>query len=216
MRKFTELKCRLMPYLYATAVEAAKQGLPSMRAMVLEFEQDPTTWFLDTQYMLGGALLVAPIFREDGKASFYLPHGTWTHLLTGEKVTGGVWRDEHHDYMSLPLYVRDNTLLPIGARADRPDYRFAEGVELHLHELEEGKGTSVVIPDLEGKEDLKVHIDRKDSTLYVSAEGYTADWSLVLRGIREVQSVEGGAATEGPEGIRILPNEGTTELTIRL
>ena len=62
LRFFTKLKCSLMPYLYAAAGEAAREGLPMMRAMVLEFGEDPACDCLDRQYMLGGSLLVAPVF----------------------------------------------------------------------------------------------------------------------------------------------------------
>ena len=63
-----------------------------MRSMVLEFEQDPACFYLDRQYMLGEKLLVAPVFSEDGVASYYLPQGTWTNYFTGEAVVGGGWR----------------------------------------------------------------------------------------------------------------------------
>jgi alpha-D-xyloside xylohydrolase len=76
-----------------------------MRAMVLEFPDDLTCRYLDMQYMLGEALLVAPIFNPNGDVACYLPHGTWQNLLTGEIVTGGEWRKEQHDYFSLPLWV---------------------------------------------------------------------------------------------------------------
>jgi alpha-D-xyloside xylohydrolase len=57
------------------------------------------------QYMLGDALLVAPIFNDQGEATYYLPAGEWRHLLTGATVTGGTWRTETYDYFGLPLWV---------------------------------------------------------------------------------------------------------------
>jgi len=66
LRTFTKLKCRLMPYLYGAAVEAHERGVPAMRAMLLEFPDDPGCDTLDRQYMLGGSLLVAPVFSPDG------------------------------------------------------------------------------------------------------------------------------------------------------
>lgn len=203
MRKFTELKCKLMPYLYGAAVEAAHDGIPTMRSMVLEFEEDPSTHALDMQYMLGQSLLVAPIFREDGKVRLYLPQGTWTHLLTGEQVEGGVWRQEQHDYMSLPLYVRPNTVLPIGANATRPDYRFTDGVELHVYALEDGREVTTVIPDLAGKTDLTVVVKREGQSIQVKADGFTDNWSIVLQGIQAVAAVDGGQAEAGEAGVRI-------------
>lgn len=66
LRLFTKLKCRLMPYLYAQARKASDTGSPVMRAMLLEFADDPTCDYLDRQYMLGDALLVAPVFAAVG------------------------------------------------------------------------------------------------------------------------------------------------------
>ena len=82
-RKFTKLKLRLLPYLYSMAVKSHKTGIPSMRAMIMEFNDDPATKYLDMQYMLGESILVAPIFNKEGHAEYYLPAGKWTHLLSG-------------------------------------------------------------------------------------------------------------------------------------
>ena len=105
LRFFNNLKQQLMPYLMQVAQEAQVRGLPMMRAMVLEFPNDPTCRYLDTQYMLGSALLVAPIFSEDGCVTYYLPQGKWKNLLTDVDCSGGTWYTETHDYFSLPLWV---------------------------------------------------------------------------------------------------------------
>src|SRR5579859_5479025 len=150
LRFFTKLKCRLMPYLYAAAVEASTRGLPVLRAMLLEFPDDPACETLDRQYMLGESLLVAPVFSGAGDVSYYVPAGRWTHLLSGQVVEGPGWRRETHGFMSLPLLVRPGTLLALGARDDRPDYDYAEGVELRLYELAEGATARAVVPALDG------------------------------------------------------------------
>ncbi|MDR0396401.1 MAG: alpha-xylosidase [Oscillospiraceae bacterium] len=111
VRFFTRLKLRLMPYLLAKAAEAHETGVPVMRAMAMEFPDDPACADLDLQYMLGDGLLVAPVFRADGTVSYYLPAGGWTRLLTGEKVQGGAWRTETHGYMSLPLFARESAIV---------------------------------------------------------------------------------------------------------
>lgn len=146
-RVFTRLKMRLMPYLYGLGLEAARSGVPVMRPMVLEFPDDPATAYLDRQYMLGPDLLVAPVFSASGDVEFYLPEGEWTHLLTGETVTGG-WRRETHGFESLPLYVRAGTVLPWGARDDRPDYDYLDGLTFRV--FPGGTGTvevTVTTPD---------------------------------------------------------------------
>ncbi|WP_100813532.1 alpha-xylosidase [Microbacterium lacus] len=147
-RVFTRLKMRLMPYLFQVGIDATRTGAPIMRPMVLEFPDDPGAAYLDRQYMLGRDILVAPVFTESGEVDFYLPAGTWTHLLTGEKVEGGGWRRERHDFLSLPIYVRPGAVLPWGAREDRPDYDYLDGLTLRV--FPGGTGTievAVTTPD---------------------------------------------------------------------
>lgn len=105
LRFFNNLKKHLMPYLLDAAREAHECGVPMMRPMILEFPDDPGCRYLDMQYMLGSALLVAPIFNDQGEATYYLPAGEWRHLLSGDIVRGAGWRTEDYDYFSLPLWV---------------------------------------------------------------------------------------------------------------
>ena len=151
VRKFTRLKCRLMPYLYGAAVEAHEHGTPMMRPMMLEFPEDPACDTLDRQYMMGESLLVAPVFHADSHVDYYLPDGLWTSLLDGRKVQGGHWQKETHDFLSLPLMVRPGTVLPMGKHDDRPDYDYTDGLELHVYQLAEGQTVTVKIPDLKGQ-----------------------------------------------------------------
>lgn len=110
-RKFAKLKQELLPYIKATAAEAHEMGTPMMRAMLVEFPEDRTCWFLDQQYMFGPDLLVAPVFSAGQHVEFYLPAGTWTNYFSGETVAGGGWRTERHGFDSLPLYVRERPRL---------------------------------------------------------------------------------------------------------
>ena len=151
VRKFTRLKCRLMPYLYGAAVEAHEHGTPMMRPMMLEFPDDPACDTLDRQYMMGESLLVAPVFHADSHVDYYLPDGLWTSLLDGRKVQGGRWQKETHDFLSLPLMVRPGTVLPMGQCDDRPDYDYTDGLELHVYQLAEGQTVVLKIPDLKGR-----------------------------------------------------------------
>ena len=151
VRKFTRLKCRLMPYLYGAAGEAHEHGTPMMRPMMLEFPDDPACDTLDRQYMMGESLLVAPVFHADSHVDYYLPDGLWTSLLDGRKVQGGRWQKETHDFLSLPLMVRPGTVLPMGQCDDRPDYDYTDGLELHVYQLAEGQTVVVKIPDLKGQ-----------------------------------------------------------------
>ncbi|MGC4074833.1 MAG: alpha-xylosidase [Nibricoccus sp.] len=171
LRFFTKLKCRLMPYLYAAAVEAHREGIPMMRPMQLEFPGDPGCDTLDRQYMLGGSLLVAPVFSEDGWVDYYLPDGRWTHLLTGEVQDGGRWRRAQYGFQSLALFVRSGSVLAVGAVDARPDYDFADGVTFRAYDLADGAEVVCAVPDQKGAERLRLTVRRKGNQYTATASG---------------------------------------------
>jgi alpha-D-xyloside xylohydrolase len=105
-RFFTELKSRLKPLILEAAREAREKGIPVLRAMFIEYPDDPACAYLDRQYMLGSNLLAAPVFREDGEVTYYLPAGEWKQYFSGETVKGGRWITEKHGFLSLPLFEK--------------------------------------------------------------------------------------------------------------
>ncbi|SNU00319.1 alpha-D-xyloside xylohydrolase [Ruaniaceae bacterium KH17] len=149
-RWFVERKNSLMPYLYTAGAEAAATGVGIARPMFFEFPDDPAVGYLDRQYMLGPDLLVAPVMDPDGVVDFYLPEGTWTSLITGVPVMGGRWIREVHAYDSLPLYVRPGAVIPRGARTDRPDYDYLEGLILDAYPDADEIDTTVDVVTAEG------------------------------------------------------------------
>ncbi|MFG1974000.1 alpha-xylosidase [Nonomuraea fuscirosea] len=179
LRAFTRLKARLMPYLYGAAVQATEEGLPMMRAMPLAFPDDPACSHLDAQYLLGPDLLVAPVLSADGEVSYYVPAGTWTRLLDGERVTGPGWRTERHGFDSLPLLVRPGAVIATGARDDRPDYDYAGGVTLTAYELADGEVATVTVPAPDGRPAAVFEVSRAGSRLRARRiEGAPAPWNL--------------------------------------
>lgn len=203
LRLFTKLKCRLMPYLWSKALEAHRSGIPMLRAMLLEFPEDLGCEALDRQYMLGDALMVSPVFTPEGKVDVYYPHGVWTHLLNGERIEGGGWRSETHGFLSLPLAVRPHTLLPLGSVDESPDYEYADGVEIGVFELGEGRDAAVSIYQKNGESSLAVKATRAGTEYRFEAEGRTDNWSVLLPGVKQAADIEGGSgeATEG--GLRV-------------
>jgi len=216
LRFFTRLKCRLMPYLYAAACQASATGIPVMRAMILEFPRDPSCAFLDRQYMLGDSLLVAPVFNEEGSATYWLPEGRWTHFLTGETGNGGTWRNERHGYLSIPLMARPGSVVAVGRVEERPDYDYADGVTYHVFAMEEGQGASTTVYDCGGTRECEARVRRAAGSFTVEAEGARKPWSVCLRGVHGVRSVEGGTAVEGPLGAIVSPRRTSEGFTVRL
>ena len=218
LRHFTKLKCRLMPYLFGQAVVAHAEGLPMMRAMLLEFPEDPATDTLDRQYMLGDALLVAPVFSEDGRVDFYLPAGRWTHLVTGEVREGPRWHRGSYDFMSLPLFVRPGTLLPVGAVDLRPDYDFAKGTTFRIYELEDGVRAARSVPTADGGEGIRLTVTRTGAVVEASVDGPapTGEWSLQLAGVKNVAAVAHGSSRTDPLGVVIAPKPDARVVRITL
>ncbi len=113
VRKYLKLRYRLLPFLYTTLEEAHRTGVPLFRPLLLNFQDDPTALNLDDEFMVGDALLAAPVVRagERGR-EVHLPRGVWYDFWTGAPVhTGSFFRtDAPLDH--LPLYVRGGSIVP--------------------------------------------------------------------------------------------------------
>ena len=178
LKEFVNLKCRLMPYLYGQAVRSHEYGTPVLRPMFLDFPEDRACDTLDRQYMFGSSLLAAPVFKESGEVDYYLPKGTWVNLITGETREGGTWYKETHDYHSLPLMVKENTILPMGNNDREPEYDFADGVTLLLSVFADGKEADVEIPDCRGNVVMKAHAVCRDGEISVHVEGGNGTYTV--------------------------------------
>ncbi|MFL6121497.1 alpha-xylosidase [Actinophytocola sp.] len=194
LRKFTKLKGTLMPYLYQAARVAHLDGVPVMRAMVVEFPDDPACVHLDRQYMLGADLLVAPVFTEGGDVSYYVPDGEWTHYLTGETIAGPRWVREEHGFDSVPLLVRPGAVLPVGAVDDRPDYDYADGLTLRVYGIADGATVTTEVPTTGGDVACTFTTTRRGDAVHVTADNPPARWRVQLAGTEPV-AAEGSSLT---------------------
>ncbi|MDN4523996.1 alpha-xylosidase [Fictibacillus fluitans] len=202
-RYFTQLKLRLMPYLFKNAAEASQAGTPMMRPMVLEFQDDPTCHYLDQQYMLGDSLLVAPILNDRSLANYYLPQGKWTNFITNHVVEGGKWVKEEHGYMTLPLMARENSIIVMGAEGKRASYDYTEDVTVHIFELQDNTPASADIYNIHGEKAAAVTAVKEGNRISVNAEGLSGSYQVVLRNIFEVESVSSGEVMRTEEGTLI-------------
>ena len=191
---FTKTKNTLMPYLYQKAVESHEHGWPMLRPMVFEFPNDRNCAPLETQYMLGDSILVSPISNEEGASEFYLPDGKWTHFFSREVYEGGKWHTGTESFMSIPAFVKDNTVLPIGAREDTPEYDYSDGVKLHLFNLADGADIETIIPNLDGSPAAKFRTRREGGRITVElVDGAASGWTVEVGGTR--YSPEGAGIT---------------------
>jgi alpha-glucosidase/alpha-D-xyloside xylohydrolase len=113
-KKASELRYQLLPYNYTIAREAHNTGMPLMRALLLQYPDDPIAVSLGDEYLWGPSLLVAPVVEKGVKSRrIYLPRGDWYDFWTSEKLAGGRWIDRPVDLDTIPLYVKAGTILPL-------------------------------------------------------------------------------------------------------
>jgi alpha-D-xyloside xylohydrolase len=87
-----------------------------------------------------------------------------------------------HDFMSLPLLVRSNAVIPIGSHSDKPDYDYSDGVTLHIFSFDDGYSTKVEIPSLDGKIETTFEIERQGNIIHIQRYGLAKVWSVTLTG----------------------------------
>jgi alpha-D-xyloside xylohydrolase len=111
-RVIDEMKYKLMPYVYAQAKDSSEHGLPMVRALFVEFPDDPGSWTVDDEYLYGSSILVAPLLHEkETSRNVYLPPGTWIDYQSGKNYSGG-WQKIKTGKIPEIILVRDGTILP--------------------------------------------------------------------------------------------------------
>jgi alpha-D-xyloside xylohydrolase len=106
------MKYRLMPYVYAQAKDSSEHGLPMVRALFIEFPDDPGSWQIDDEYLYGSSILVAPLLHENETSrAVYLPPGTWIDYQNGKSYDGG-WQKIEAGNIPEIILVRDGTVIP--------------------------------------------------------------------------------------------------------
>jgi alpha-glucosidase len=136
-RKYLKLKMRLTPYMYTYCEKAYETGVPTSRAMVLEYPKDPVTWGTKTQYqfMNGEWFLVAPVYKSEGKRdSIYLPKGKWIDYWNGQEYEGSKWLNNYDAPLDkLPLFVKVGAIIPMYPQMNYDGERRADTLTLDIY-----------------------------------------------------------------------------------
>lgn len=175
-RKFAQLRYRLLPYLYSLAEEASRTGVPVVRPLVLEYPDDPATYDLGDQFLLGPDLLVAPVFDPDGRVDVYLPDDEWVDFWTGERLQGPMTLQRDVPLDTVPIFVRSESVVPMGeatptVREGLPGALTlrvtldADGASTAATELYDGEADELIgvsASTNEGRTELAFEMDRTD------------------------------------------------------
>jgi alpha-glucosidase len=163
-RKMIKLRQRLLPYFYTLFEECHRTGAPIVRPLLFEYPDDETTYAMDDEFLVGDALLVAPITRPGIEhRHVYLPRGTWCHFWTGEQIEGPTHVLAHAPLGQPAIYVRANTAIPLWPEMNHVGERPADPLTLLLYPAE-GSGESALYEDAgngfayEGGEYARRHI----------------------------------------------------------
>ena len=107
-----DLKYRLMPYIYAQAKDCSERGLPMLRALFVEFPDDPGSWQIDDEYLFGADILVAPLLQDSTfERDVYLPPGKWTDYQSGKEYSNG-WQHIKAGKIPVVMLVRNGSVIP--------------------------------------------------------------------------------------------------------
>jgi alpha-D-xyloside xylohydrolase len=114
LREYLNYRYRLIPYLYSESIDCAASGLPLLRPLVLDYQQDPTVHAIDDQFMSGRSILVAPVMREETRRTFYLPEGVWYDFFNKEASNGRQWITQDCPLNRIPVWLKGGSIIPFG------------------------------------------------------------------------------------------------------
>lgn len=155
IRKYLKLRYRLLPYLYTALEEAHRTGVPMFRPLLLNYQNDPNTLTIDDQFMVGDALLAAPILRPGLTGRLvYLPEGIWFDYWTGQQFVGGRTIHVEAPLETLPLFVRGGAIIPMGPEMNYVGEKAADPL------------TFTIYPDARGEARLSLYEDDGVSPAY--------------------------------------------------
>ena len=194
LRFFTNIKGKLMPYLWAQAIKTHTVGVTMMRAMVIDFADDPACLTLDRQYMLGDNILVAPILNAEGIAQYYVPAGRWTDIITGKVFEGGKWYTHKCSYFEIPALARPNSIIAYGDFTRDFEYDYLSGTTFRIYELEDGKSASCTVYDTEANKIFELTAVRSGSRIECSFSGKAAGFRIEAVSAGKAVDVEAAAS----------------------
>ncbi|MBN1116575.1 MAG: DUF4968 domain-containing protein [Bacteroidales bacterium] len=154
-READNMRYQLMPYIYAQAKECSEQGLPMVRALFVEFPDDPGAWLIDNQYMFGSQLLVAPLFSDSNSRNVYLPKGEWIDYQTGKTYSGG-WHSIEAGNIPVVILVQNGSVIPHIKLAQSTEFMDWTEIDLKVYSTSEKANGVLYLPESEGLKTIEL------------------------------------------------------------
>ena len=148
IRRYLKLRYRLLPFLYTTLEEAHRTGVPLFRPLMLNYQDDPNTYNLDDQFMVGNDLLVAPILKPDVvQRLVYLPKGVWYDYWTNKKYEGGKMISVDAPLETVPMFVRAGAVIPMWPDMNYVGEKPADPITFNVYPDGSGSASAVLYED---------------------------------------------------------------------
>jgi len=171
IRKYLKLRYQLLPFLYTTLEEAHRTGVPLFRPLVLNYQDDPNTYNLDDEFMIGNDLLVAPVLKPDlTRRMVYLPKGMWYDYWTNKKYEGGTMITADAPLETVPLFVRAGAIIPTGPELKYVGEKPADPITFNIYPDDKGFA-SVTLYEDDGISPAYKQDDFRRTTLSVKRVG---------------------------------------------
>ncbi len=145
-RQSAELKYRLMPYIYAQAKLSSEGGLPMVRALCIEYPNDPAVWTIDDQYLFGADIMVAPMMESGDTRYLYLPEGNWIDYQTAKVYPKG-WNEIKVGKIPAVILVRDGAAIPHIKLAQSTSKMDWSKLEIKAYSTSDSAKGFVLLPD---------------------------------------------------------------------
>ena len=159
IRDYLNLRYRLIPYLFTETQVAAVGGLPVLRHLVIDYQDDPNVYNIEDQFMCGRNILVAPILTKNSSRKIYIPQGAWVDYWTGERITGSRWIEREAEIRAIPFYIRGGTILPLAKLVQSTGALSYDDMDL------------IVCPDDNGDSAYEIREDGRTVSINAKIEG---------------------------------------------
>jgi alpha-D-xyloside xylohydrolase len=175
-----------MPYIYAQAKDCTERGLPMLRALLIEYPDDPGSWLVEDEYLFGSDLLVAPLMEEaSGGRNVYIPPGDWIDYQSGKSYRGGQWHQIDAGAIPIVLLVKDHSVIPhVGLAQCTADMDW-NNIELRVFSTDQSPAAGLFALPNGNLQTLKLEVGEKDFALKNDPLPGKINWQIKKVEIRD-------------------------------
>jgi len=180
-RKADEMRYQLIPYIYAQAKDSSERGLPMLRALFIEYPDDPGSWLVDDQYLFGSDMLVAPFMESVTSRDVYLPPGKWIDYQT-LKVYDGGWKHIEAGEIPIVILVRDGAVIPHIKLAQSTAFMDWSNIDLAVFATDSQNAAGLICQPEENKLQ-RIVLVKKGNTFALERDPFNGkvDWNIQIR-----------------------------------